>query len=332
MPYHIINWGRGHGSPASPCHWGGGHSSPAHPIHWGVTMGAPPTPGACPPRPRPPGVQDALVEVELAHEAGVGQDAGAAAPDVPQRPLQGPAELLHGVGQHGGGRAAQPHAAVHQRPAPGSPAAPRRAATGLPAPPTGPRRSRCPQGSPYPHAAPSTPSPRSPHVPSTPRVPKNDTPQGSPCPQRSPRVPKDFVPGPPHVPSAFHVPKDAVPGPHCPQRSPCPQGPCPRFSWPPVPPVTQCPTAPSAPSVPHAPSALMPSNTSFSGTSIHILPPPASPWRQPLPALCPPSCVPGVPSATGAPLTGRGRGRGRCRSSGAGARQSPRRPPARSCR
>lgn len=155
--------------------------------------------------PRPPGAQDALVEVELAHEAGVGQDARPAAPHVPQCLLQGPPELLHGVGQHRGRRAAQPHAAVHQRPAPAGPAAASLRHSSRR--PWGPRR---PQGPPGPSAA---------QLPVPPVAPV------LPCPhvQRITRVPKDPVPNGPLVPSAPGVHRDPMT--QSPPPSSIPQGP-----------------------------------------------------------------------------------------------------------
>ena len=61
-----------------------------------------------------PGQQDALVLLQLPHEGGVGLSDGAALLDVVQGRVQVPAVLLHGVGDHGGGRATHAHLTVDQ--------------------------------------------------------------------------------------------------------------------------------------------------------------------------------------------------------------------------
>ena len=63
---------------------------------------------------RSPWVQDPLVLGQLPHEAGVGSGDAPLLPDEAVGLLQGPAVLLHGVGDHRGRRAAHAHLAVHQ--------------------------------------------------------------------------------------------------------------------------------------------------------------------------------------------------------------------------
>lgn len=61
-----------------------------------------------------PGQQDPLVFLQLPHKAGVGFGDSAPFLHVVISPVQVPAVLLHGVGDHRGRRAAYSHLAVHQ--------------------------------------------------------------------------------------------------------------------------------------------------------------------------------------------------------------------------
>lgn len=61
-----------------------------------------------------PRVENAVVSLELLHEAIVGVDDGSAFPNIGQRHVQRPVLLLHGVGNDGGPRARNAHLTVHQ--------------------------------------------------------------------------------------------------------------------------------------------------------------------------------------------------------------------------